>query len=70
MFDFFLHFSNDNSIVFLTVFSMKWYCLLLALGLLQVSVFLNTVDAASDDFDGDGVDDDSKFILYGILGID
>ena len=37
---------------------MKWWCLLLALGLLQVAVFIETTEAKRGrDTDGDGTPD-------------
>ena len=37
---------------------MKFWCLLLALGLIQVSSFMHAVEGR--DTDGDGITDDSK----------
>jgi hypothetical protein len=40
---------------------MKWWCLVLAIGLLQVAVFLETTEAKRGrDTDGDGTPDQGK----------
>ena len=46
------------SIFFFLFFRMKWWCLVLAIGLLQVAVFLETTEAKRGrDTDGDGTPD-------------
>ena len=43
---------------------MKFWCLLLALGLVQLSTFMEAVEAAGGrDTDGDGITDDCKLFL-------
>merc|ERR1712193_418510 len=37
---------------------MKFWCLLLALGLIQVATFVENVEAKSKDSDGDGIEDE------------
>jgi hypothetical protein len=47
---------------------MKWWCLLLALGLLQVAVFLDTAEAKRGrDTDGDGTPDNGQNLYQIIL---
>ena len=47
----------------MTYFSrMKWWCLVLALGLLQVAVFIETTEAKRGrDTDGDGTPDNGDY---------
>ena len=42
---------------------MKFWCLLLALGLIQVVTFVDNVQAKSKDSDGDGIDDEGRVNL-------
>ena len=39
---------------------MKFWCLLLALGLIQVATFVDNVQAKGKDSDGDGIDDEGR----------